>query len=92
MRGHKPRTTAVLLRLFAQDAEKGAATVVFAATAPEVRGGGYYGPKGIFQLKGLPPREVRSVARSHDRQAAARLWAMSEQLTGVGYDCFDHRP
>lgn len=85
MRGHRPRTTALLLALFAQDADRGAETVVFAATAPGVRGGAYYGPKGLFQLKGLPPREVRSAPRSHDRQAATRLWSISEQLTGVHY-------
>jgi hypothetical protein len=31
------------------------------------------------------PRKVRSSARSHDRDAAARLWEISEALTGVRY-------
>jgi len=71
-------------RLCAQSAVIGALPTLYAATAPDVRGGEYIGPNGIGELWG-PPTRVRSSARSNDRDAAARLWQLSEQLTGVRY-------
>jgi len=71
-------------RLFAQSAAMGALPQLYAATAADVRGGGYYGPDGIGELWGSP-RSVESNAASRDSAAAARLWALSEELTGVRY-------
>jgi protochlorophyllide reductase len=65
-------------------AEMGALPQLYAATAPAVSGGEYYGPDGFLQLSGHP-RQVRSSRRSHDREAARRLWEISEKLTGVRY-------
>ena len=65
---------------FAQSAQMGARSEIYAATGP-VEPGGYYGPK---RLRGHP-RRVDSNAKSHDRETAAKLWALSEQLTGVKY-------
>ena len=68
--------------LVAQSAAEGAAPILYAATSPEARGGGYYGPDGWGELRGPPaPAEVAPQAR--DRAAAAKLWAVSEALTGV---------
>jgi hypothetical protein len=53
-----------------------------AATDPGVLGGQYYGPGGIAELRGYP-RVVASNDRSHDVDAQKRLWAASEELTGV---------
>jgi NAD(P)-dependent dehydrogenase (short-subunit alcohol dehydrogenase family) len=61
----------------------GALPTLYAATAPDVQGGEYYGPRGL-QVWGYPTR-VRSNNRSHDRDVAARLWAISEELTAVRY-------
>jgi protochlorophyllide reductase len=65
-------------------AEMGALPQLYAATAPAVSGGEYYGPDGFLQLSGYP-RQVRSSRRSHDRETARRLWEISETLTGIWY-------
>jgi len=70
--------------LLSQDAAGGALPTLYAATAPGVRGGDYFGPRGFGEMTG-PPCKVASSARSHDAAAAARLWEVSEQLTGVRY-------
>jgi NAD(P)-dependent dehydrogenase (short-subunit alcohol dehydrogenase family) len=70
--------------LFAQSAAMGALPQVYAATAPTVRGGEYYGPDGLGELWGHP-RSVVSNAASRDGDVARRLWELSEQLTGVRY-------
>ena len=71
-------------RLFAQSDEMGALPQLYAATAPDVRGGDYFGPDGIAEGRGHPKR-VDSTAASKDRDVAARLWTLSEELTGVRY-------
>src|SRR5258707_8963060 len=40
--------------LFSQSAESGALPTLFAATSPQAKGGGYYGPNGLNELKGPP--------------------------------------
>jgi NAD(P)-dependent dehydrogenase (short-subunit alcohol dehydrogenase family) len=75
-----------LNRLVAQNAEMGALPTLYAATAPDVRGGDYFGPDGLGEMRGYPTK-VRSSARSRDREAAGKLWEISEKLTGVRYVC-----
>ncbi len=75
---------AALNSWWVQDAEAGALPTLRAATDPAAIGGTYYGPDGFMQLTGYPV-VVRSSARSHNGDAQRRLWAMSEQLTGVSY-------
>jgi NAD(P)-dependent dehydrogenase (short-subunit alcohol dehydrogenase family) len=70
--------------LFAQSAVMGALPTLYAATSPEVRGGDYIGPGGFAEMWGTPVKVGRSSAAS-DASAAARLWEVSEQLTGVHY-------
>jgi hypothetical protein len=55
-----------------------------AATAPAAAGADYYGPAGLGEFTG-PPKLVRSSGRSRDEAAARRLWAVSEELTGVTF-------
>ncbi len=71
-------------RLFAQSAAMGALPTLYAATAPDVRGGDYIGPDGLGETWGYP-KKVSSNARSQDRDVAARLWRRSEELTGVRF-------
>jgi len=71
-------------RLFSQSAEMGALPILRAATAPDVRGGEYYGPGRLFETRGAPIR-VASSARSHDTRAATRLWDVSAKLTAVDF-------
>jgi NAD(P)-dependent dehydrogenase (short-subunit alcohol dehydrogenase family) len=70
--------------LLFQAAEKGALPMLRAATDPGVRGGQYYGPGGLGELRGYP-KLVQSSAASYDEQLQRRLWNISEELTGVTY-------
>ncbi len=74
----------VLNKVVAQSAEMGALPTVYAAASPAVQGGDYIGPKGPAEQRGWP-RKTQSNGRSHDLEAAARLWAASEEMTGVAY-------
>jgi len=74
----------LLTPLIGQEAVMGALPTLYAATAPDVHGGDYYGPRNWGGLKG-PPKKLRSSGGSYDREVAARLWTVSEQLTGVRY-------
>jgi NAD(P)-dependent dehydrogenase (short-subunit alcohol dehydrogenase family) len=67
-----------------QTAADGALPTLFAATAPEATGGRYYGPANIFELKG-PPQPAKVSRDAQDRQSAAKLWQVSERLTGVTF-------
>ena len=61
--------------LFSQNAAMGALPQIYAAVAPGVQGGDYYGPDGIGELWGHP-RKVTSNASSQDVNAARRLWTL----------------
>jgi hypothetical protein len=63
----------------------GALPTLYAATSPDARGRGYYGPSGWMEMKGYP-KETDSNDRSHDEAVAAKLWDVSEELTGVHYE------
>jgi NAD(P)-dependent dehydrogenase (short-subunit alcohol dehydrogenase family) len=71
-------------RVFAQNAAMGALPTLYAATAPDVRGGDYIGPDGLGEQWGHP-KKVRANARANDPEAQRRLWEASERLTGVRY-------
>ncbi len=70
--------------LFAQSPAKGALPTLYAAVAPGVNGCDYVGPDGPLGARGYPIK-IHSSSRSHDQEAARRLWEVSEQLTGVTY-------
>ena len=67
--------------LFAQSAAMGALPSLYATTSPDAIGGSYVGPRG---MRGYPVMQPSSRA-SHDEQMAARLWDISEELTGVTF-------
>ncbi len=71
-------------RLLSQSAAIGALSTAYAAVAPDVRGGDYIGPDGFAQNWGYPVKVECSEA-ARDRDSAARLWDISERLTGVRY-------
>jgi retinol dehydrogenase 12 len=60
---------------FARSPEKGAETVIYLASSPQVQGasGGYY-----FDCKLTPPASA-----AQDDSAAERLWQVSERLVGI---------
>jgi hypothetical protein len=70
--------------LFSQEPSGGALPTLYAATAPGVRGGDYYGPGRMLEMIG-PPRAARSTRASKNAETARRLWEVSEQLTGVRF-------
>jgi NAD(P)-dependent dehydrogenase (short-subunit alcohol dehydrogenase family) len=74
----------VITPLVGQDVSDGALPILRAATDPHARGGQFYGPDGITGLRGHP-QAIRSSKKSHDRAVQRRLWAVSEELTGVVY-------
>ena len=66
------------------DAAAGALPTLRAATDPGVLGGQYYGPDGFGEQRGYP-KVVASSDKSHDVDVQRRLFAVSEELTGVVY-------
>jgi len=71
-------------RLVSQSAAHGAWPTLYAATAPQVRGGEFIGPQAMFGTRGRPGPCPRSAAAA-DRASAQRLWQLSQELTGVSY-------
>ncbi len=67
---------------FSQDAAHGALPTLFAAVAPQAVSGDYYGPDGLFELKG-DPKTVSIPTPAQDPRDAQRLWSEAERLTGV---------
>lgn len=67
-----------------QTVEEGIRPALVAAAHPHAEPGGYYGPNGAMEIRGAAaPAWVPRPAR--DAAALARLWDVSEQLTGVRY-------
>lgn len=69
--------------VLAQSAAMGALPQLYAATAPDAQKGGFYGP-AIMGFRGDPSRR-KPAGRANDKAAWARLWQLSEELTGVSY-------
>ncbi len=70
--------------LFAQSADNGALPTLYAATAPNVTGGAFYGPDGFGGMRGHPI-ETRAAQQAYDVETAKQLWQVSEDLTHVQY-------
>ena len=67
--------------LFSMSPEKGALPTLRAATAPDVKGSEYYGPNGFREMRGYPVRVGKTDAAKNPEDAA-RLWTVSEEMTG----------
>ena len=64
--------------------EHAADPIIHAASADDVGGGDYYGPTGLFEIKGKTGKaKLNPLARDVD--FGRRLWNASESLTGVSY-------
>lgn len=70
--------------LFSHSSAAGALPTLYAATAPEARPAGYYGPAGFYEIKG-PVAASFIAATAKDEVVARRLWEISEELTGVAW-------
>lgn len=74
----------VLAKVALQDAAAGAQPTLRAATDPTVEGGEYFGPAGMSEVRGRATR-VAATAAARNEQTAAKLWEVSQELTGVLY-------
>ena len=63
-----------------QSAEAGSLPLLFAATSPNARKGGYYGPDGWNEAKGNPTAAFEPVV-AKDATVGRRLWEESERVT-----------
>ena len=70
--------------LLAQSAQQGALPQLYAATAPDVRGGDFVGPDGWMGMRGHPCK-VTAKETAYDEEPARQLWQVSFELTGEMY-------
>jgi NAD(P)-dependent dehydrogenase (short-subunit alcohol dehydrogenase family) len=73
-----------LMTIFFNNATDGALPTLYAALGEDILGGDYCGPKDMREMRGAPVK-VGSNRASRDESAAARLWTLSEAMTGVQY-------
>ncbi len=76
--------SSILKPLLSQDAALGALPTLFAAVASHAVPGDYYGPDGLFELKGYP-KTVPIPTQAQDPKDAERLWSEAERLTGIAF-------
>jgi NAD(P)-dependent dehydrogenase (short-subunit alcohol dehydrogenase family) len=67
-----------------QSPAQGALPTLYAATAPSVQGGGYYGPHKLSETRGFPA-EAKIPPQALELETASRLWKISEDLTGTRF-------
>ncbi|MDJ0393785.1 oxidoreductase [Rhodococcus sp. G-MC3] len=71
------------LKFISQSAKAGALPTLYALESGGP--GSYTGPKSLFESRGAPgPAKISDKAQ--DKELAEKLWAVSENLTGVVYD------
>jgi NAD(P)-dependent dehydrogenase (short-subunit alcohol dehydrogenase family) len=74
---------AIANKLIAQSEEDGALPTLYAASQ-DIPGNSYVGPDAFMEQRGHPKLVGRSAA-AKDADVAKRLWALSEELTGVRF-------
>ncbi|NYE29592.1 NAD(P)-dependent dehydrogenase (short-subunit alcohol dehydrogenase family) [Rhodanobacter sp. K2T2] len=72
------------VHIFGQSAAAGALPTLYAATSPDAKNAGYYGPDGFSEIKGAPA-PARISAWANDVAVAARLWDVSATLTAAKF-------
>nr|PPQ61920.1 oxidoreductase [Streptomyces sp. QL37] len=77
--------TPIAARLLMGSAEGAAWPSLYAATSPYVQSGRFIGPAGRDQTSGTP-KPAKLPTGADDPAEGRRLWAASEQLTGVPFD------
>jgi NAD(P)-dependent dehydrogenase (short-subunit alcohol dehydrogenase family) len=78
------KISARVVRIIGQSAADGALPTLYAAASPEAKDAGYYGPDGMFEMKGAVAPAFVS-AKAKDIALARRLWEVSEELTHVAW-------
>jgi NAD(P)-dependent dehydrogenase (short-subunit alcohol dehydrogenase family) len=72
-------------KVVAQSAHTGALPMMYAAVGKDIEGGDYTGPGGLMNMRGLPEKQESSEA-SYETSTAEKLWAVSEELTGIDFE------
>lgn len=67
-----------------QPSSQGALPTLFAATAPEAKGGVYYGPNKMGETRGFPSI-AKIPAQAEDLEVSLKLWKVSQKLTRVEF-------
>ncbi len=75
---------AIITNILAQKVEMGTLPILRAATDNNIKGGEYFGPTKMGEMRGYPEL-VKSSNKSYDEQIAKKLWEVSEKLTGFTY-------
>jgi NAD(P)-dependent dehydrogenase (short-subunit alcohol dehydrogenase family) len=70
--------------LFSQGPDQGVLPTLRAAFDDHAKSGDYYGPSKFFEMQGSPVI-VKSNELSHSKEAAQKLWEVSEQMTNIRY-------
>ena len=79
-----PRYAGYMKEHVIQSPAEAARSSLRAATDPGAYGGQFYGPSRRAGTSG-PPRPIPWARRGVDEADQARLWRLSEELTGVAY-------
>ncbi|MEU6289518.1 oxidoreductase [Streptomyces sp. NPDC046988] len=77
--------TPIAARLIMGSAQGAAWPSLYAATSPHVPSGSFIGPAGRDQTSGTP-KPAKLPTGADDPVEGGRLWAASEQLTGVAFE------
>jgi NAD(P)-dependent dehydrogenase (short-subunit alcohol dehydrogenase family) len=72
--------------MFGQPDVNGAIPILYAATDADAQSGQYVGPDGLFHMRGSGAKPGKPTRKALDQATAARLWDVSQELTGVTYD------
>jgi NAD(P)-dependent dehydrogenase (short-subunit alcohol dehydrogenase family) len=85
LRARLTRLTWRLLPFMWLDIDEGIKPTLYASVSADAEGGRYYGPRGFYETAGggVTFAGVPRLARSESDMA--RLWQLSEELTGVTY-------
>ena len=67
------------------EVDEGIKPTLYGAVSPDAEGGGYYGPRGLYETAGGGVTFAKVPPLVHSSAARRSLWRMSEELTGVTY-------
>jgi NAD(P)-dependent dehydrogenase (short-subunit alcohol dehydrogenase family) len=86
---HMPSFLVLIMRftvapLITHPVEQAALPILLAALGSEVKGGNYFGPQGAGEMTGQPGLAVKA-PHGQDAAVAAKLWQVSEALTGCQF-------
>jgi NAD(P)-dependent dehydrogenase (short-subunit alcohol dehydrogenase family) len=68
-----------------QSAKQGAIPLIEAALNPDVVGGEYFGPNGLFEFGGKHAKLVKSTPLSHDKKLGQIFFDLSSELTKTDF-------